>query len=151
KADAERPSGMQQLTLVGGGLGAEGPAANAPPRRPEARLQAYGVEFRAWQLAWWHCGAAGMKLTAQIGWEVSQGQLFQLPVQLPADWAVERVEMGPADLHLLRGSHVRTVGGHSILYVDLTAPLGPRPSGGRVPTLTVHLRPAWSGPVVRRT
>jgi hypothetical protein len=148
KADTERPAGMQQLTLEGGGLGAEGPAANAPPRRPEARLQAYGVEFRAWQLAWWRCDDSGMTLTAQIGWEVSQGQLFQLPVQLPPGWTVERVEMSPDGL--LRDSRVRNAGGRATLYVDLRAPLGPRTTGERVPTLTVHLRPAWSGPITGR-
>ncbi len=112
---------MQHLTLVGGGLGPEGAAANAPPRRPEARVQAYGVEFRARQIAWWRCDAAGMTLTLQIGYEVSQGQLFQLPVLLPAGWTVERVEMSPA--RLLLNSRVRTTAGRSTLYVDLARPL----------------------------
>src|SRR5262249_20933314 len=95
KPDAERPAGGQNLTLVGGGLGTEGKSGSTPPR-PQVRLQTHGVEFRARQLSWWRCDAAGMALTAQIGWEVSQGQLFQLPVLLPAGWSVERVEMSPA-------------------------------------------------------
>jgi hypothetical protein len=176
--DSERQATMQHLTLVGGGVGPEGAPAKTRPRRPEARLQAYGVEFRARQLAWWRCDADGMALTVQIGYEVSQGQLFQLPVQLPDNWTVERVEMSPTGL--LRGSRVRTGAGHSTLHVDLARPLLPvdsslrdgrlRPnplvppdSSGdgtvhpstamrpRVPTLTVHLRPAWSGPVTGRT
>jgi hypothetical protein len=159
KPDTARPAGAQNLTLMGGGLGTEGKAGNTP-RRPQVRLQTHGVEFRARQLSWWRCDAAGMALTAQIGWEVSQGQLFQLPVLLPTGWSVERVEMSPA--RLLRNSRVRSAGGRSTLYVDLTEPLGPRTSGaerpgeaavprGRVPTLTVHLRPEKAGPVTPRT
>jgi len=176
--DAERQANMQHLSLVGGGVGSEGAAANALPRRPEARLHAYGVEFRARQLAWWRCDADGMALTVQIGYEVSQGQLFQLPVLLPDGWTVERVEMSPAGL--LRGSRVRTTAGRSTLHVDLARPLlsaeqthregklrpnplvppessgdstvhPSAPSRPRVPTLTVHLRPAWAGPVTGRT
>ena len=58
-----------------------------------------------------------MALTLQIGYEVSQGQSFQLPVLLPDGWTLERVEMSPAGL--LRGSHVRTAAGRSTLHVDL--------------------------------
>src|SRR6185437_2694676 len=84
ESGGERRIGMQHLTLLGGGLGPEGSAANAAPRRPKARFQAYGVEFRARQMAWWRCDAGGMTLTLQIGYEVSHGQLFELPVLLPA-------------------------------------------------------------------
>ena len=176
--DVERQTGMRHLTLAGGGLVSQGAPANAPPRRPQARLQAYGVEYRAHQLAWWRCDAGGMALTLQIGYEVSQGQLFQLPVLLPSGWVVERVEMNPSSL--LRNSHVRTVKGETTLYVELTRPLvsaeearrddkvRPRPltapehSGegtahpaaagrSRVPTLTIHLRPVRPGLHVERT
>jgi hypothetical protein len=166
--DAERPTGLRHLTLVGGGLISQGAPARAVPRRPEARLQAFGVEYRAHQLAWWRCDGGGMALTLQIGYEVSQGQLFQLPVRLPDGWIVERVEMSPSSL--LRNSRVRSAGGKTTLNVDLRRPLisaeearreekiRPRPltaperpgegtphpataGRSRVPTLTVHLRP----------
>ncbi|HWG46367.1 MAG TPA: hypothetical protein VN688_26630, partial [Gemmataceae bacterium] len=171
ESGGERRIGMQHLTLLGGGLGPEGSAANAAPRRPKARFQAYGVEFRARQMAWWRCDAGGMTLTLQIGYEVSHGQLFELPVLLPAGWTLERIEMSPGNL--LRGSRVRTAAGRSTLYVDLTHPLvcaeqarregkppdsssdgmahPAAPARARVPTLTVHLRPAWSGPFTDRT
>jgi hypothetical protein len=176
--DVERQTGLRHLTLAGGGLVSQGAPANAPPARPQARLQAYGVEYRAHQLAWWHCDAGGMALTLQIGYDVSQGQLFQLPVLLPAGWVVERVEMNPSSL--LRNSHERSVKGETTLYVELTRPLvsteearredrlRPRPltapehgsegtahpaaaGRSRVPTLTVHLRPARPGLHVGRT
>ncbi len=146
-SEVDRATGSQVLTLQGGGLG--------PPRRPALGVQVYGVEFRARQLAWWRCDASGMALTVQIGWDVSEGQLFQLPVRLPADWSVEKVEMTPAAL--LRDWRVRNQGGKATLFVDLASPLGPRPSGEsergtaagrgatRLPALTVQLRPNWSG------
>jgi len=118
---SERQMGMQHLTLLGGGLHPEGSATNTPPRRPEARLQAYSVEFRARQLAWWRCDAGGIAVTLQIGYEVSHGQLFQLPLLLPPGYAVERVEMSPASL--LRDSQVRSAAGKSTLYVELSRPL----------------------------
>jgi hypothetical protein len=138
-SDTDRATGMQVLTLRGGGLG--------PPRRPQARLQVHGVAFRAPQLAWWRCDAAGMALTVQIAWDVSQGQLFQLPVLLPRDWNVEKVEMTPTAL--LRDWRVRSVEGKATLFVDLSGPLGVRAARARLPLLTVQLRPAWSGPVTR--
>jgi hypothetical protein len=147
----DRATGAQVLTLLGGGL--------SPLDRPAARLHTYGVEFSTQQLTWWRCDAAGMALTLQIGWDVSQGQLFQLPVVLPAEWGVEKVEMTPSAL--LRDRHVRNVEGKPTLFVDLSSPLGarsgneserssestPHPatsSRARLPTLTVHLRPTSS-------
>src|SRR5262249_43936419 len=84
-SDVDRATGFQILTLLGGGLG--------PLRRPMAQLKAHAVEFSTQQLTWWRCNAGGMSLTVQIGWDVSQGQLYQLPVLLPAGWEVEKVEM----------------------------------------------------------
>lgn len=153
-ADLDRGTGAQVLTLAGGGLG--------PPRRPVAQLQAYGVEFSTQQLTWWRCDAAGMSLTVQIGWDVSQGQLFQLPILLPAGWEVEKVEMTPAAL--LSTWYIRKIAGKTTLFVDLASPLVPPLRGKsenrnlqseigsnvagpprRLPVLTLHLRPAWSG------
>jgi hypothetical protein len=151
--DFERQVNMQHLTLLGGGVSGEGETADATPRRPEARLEAYGVEYRAHQLAWLRCDAAGLALTLQIGYEVSQGQLFQLPVLLPPDWTVESVGTSPAIL--LREWRVRTVDGRSTLYVDLARPLvsaeqlrreGMRPNS----LLTIHLRPTRTEPVAKR-
>jgi hypothetical protein len=155
-SDIDRATGAQIVTLAGGGLG--------PPHRPSARLQAYGVEFSTQQLTWWRCHAGGMALTVQIGWDVSQGQLFQLQVLLPAEWEVEKVEMAPSPL--LSSWHVLKAAGKATLFVDLASPLGPAQrsksdvrnpkseSGSntpdfsrRLPALTVQLRPAGSGPI----
>jgi hypothetical protein len=160
-ADVDRSNGSQVLTLLGGGIG--------PARRPAARLQAYGVEFSTQQLTWWRCNASGMALTAQIGWDVTQGHLYQLQVRLPADWEVEKVEMSPAPL--LRDWHFRKAEGSTTLFVDLTntLPLGlpqhgksenrnPKAEIGssvsdsprKLPTLTVHMRPSASGMIGKK-
>jgi hypothetical protein len=156
-SDLDRASGSQVLTLAGGGLG--------PPRRPAARLQAYSVDFSTQQLTWWRCDANGMALTVQIGWDVREGRLFQLPVLLPVGWSVEKVEMTPSSL--LRDWHIRKAAGKETLFVNLAGSLGPRSSTekdrtgesaprsasaarARLPALTVHLRPGWSGPVTEK-
>jgi hypothetical protein len=148
-SELERSTGGQVLTLSGGGLG--------PVRRPEAHVRVNGVEYRVQQFSWLRCDASGMALTVQIGWEISQGQLFQLPVRLPAQWDVDKVELTPTGL--LRDWRVRGPTQNATLLVDLAAPLGdrstgdgettPRPIGGtraRLPLLTIHLKPGWSGP-----
>jgi hypothetical protein len=89
-----------------------------------------------------------MSLTLQINYDVSQGQLFQLPVRLPADWDVERVELNPADR--LRSWNVHQEKNGSTLLVDLQRPITPAdrdkpvagdstPSRPRGPALTVRL------------
>jgi hypothetical protein len=157
--DLDRATGAQVLTLSGGAL--------SPLRRPAVRLQAFGVDFSTHQLTWWRCDAGGMALTVQIGWEVSQGQLFQLPVRLPAGWNVEKVEMSPAAL--LRDWHLRKAAGNTTLFINLTSPLEPPLRGKsearnpkseigssvsdlprRLPTLTVYLRPTGSGPFTEK-
>lgn len=139
-SEIERTAGGQALTLYGGGLG--------PLRRPSARLQVHGVEFRTQERTWWRCDASGMALTVQIAWDVSQGQLFQLPLRLPPFWNVESVELNPSAL--LRDWRVRGPADKATLLVDLSEPLTARTSGDgeretRLPSLTVHLQPGWSG------
>ncbi|HEY7329435.1 MAG TPA: hypothetical protein VH592_17485 [Gemmataceae bacterium] len=150
-SEIDRTTGSQVLTLMGGGIG--------PPRRPAAHMRAFGVEFSTHQLTWWRCDASGMDLTAQINWDVSQGQLFQLPVVLPAGWDVEKIEMNPSIL--LRDWYVRKAADNSTLVVDLSSPLGspqhgktesrsPKSEIGntasdssrRLTSLTIHMRPA---------
>ncbi len=176
--DAEQAGRSVRLTLVGGGLQAEKPSGGqpAPSDRPRATLQVAGADFRARQLAWWQIGS-GMLLTLQIGYEVQNGVLFQLPVLLPPDWEMERVEMNLSGL--LRSWSVRPVAGRPLLLVDLLRPLAaeearpdrslPRldpvgngdagaaarahpatPGRLRTPTLTVQLRPTTPGAVTGR-
>jgi hypothetical protein len=150
-ADPQRGGPAHHLALAGGGVGPEGGPPGAPPRRPSARLRTSGAEFRARQLAWWRLGPFGQTLELQIGYEVSQGQLFQLPVRLPEGWEVESVETAPASL--LRGSGVRRPAGgkgRPTLVVELQRPLTPERPGAAAapgrprtpPALTVRLRQA---------
>ncbi len=87
QAEGEAQTPFHCLTLSGGGVELEGVT-----RRPSAHLLAGGVEFRARQAAWWRLSPEQPTLTLQIAYEVSQGQLFQLPVQLPPGWDVDHVE-----------------------------------------------------------
>jgi hypothetical protein len=149
-SELDRTRGGQLLTLQGGGLG--------PPRRPQAHLRVHGVEFRVQQWTWWRCDDSGMALTVQIAWDVRQGQLFQLPVRLPPQWNVEKVELSPAAL--LRDWRVRGPANKRMLLVDLakaielrtngegaseTAPRSPAP---RPPLLTVHLKPVGTASIL---
>jgi hypothetical protein len=154
--DADRG---QRLTLEGGGVEAA--------RRPRARVRSHGVDFRARQLAWWQLRGNRPALTLQISYEIVQGPLFQLPVLLPPDWEVERVELNPPGL--LRNRTVRTENGRPLLVVDLQRPLTAGPlaatataapvaaaavgGGGRPrpPTLTVYLRPIQAGDFVGKS
>ena len=153
KTDGPQKRPFQCLTLLGGGVEPDSSGA----RRPSARLQAGGIEFRARQAAWWQVAPEQSLLTLQVAYEVTHGQLFQLPVQLPAGWDIERVETTPANL--ARTWSVRPdypEKGAATLLVELQRPLTPdetkREQSGtgtgaarpRGPTLTVRLHPVLS-------
>jgi hypothetical protein len=145
-SEIERSSGGQLVTLQGGGLG--------PLRRPSGHFRIRPVEFRVQQSTWWRWGASGLSLTAQVAWDFSQGQLFQLPVRLPPQWKVEKVELNPA--WLLRDWRIRGPSDNATLLVALTEPIGARMTSdgervaeparsptaprARPPVLTVYLK-----------
>src|SRR5581483_1966939 len=116
-SDPESRSASRRLTLQGGGGASPGDGRPAVPRRPGGTIEAGGVEFRARQQLWWRLDAEAMELVAQIDYEVRQGQLFQLPVRLPAGWELEAVEVSPAEWMRSRG--VRPDKGAQLLLVDL--------------------------------
>src|SRR5206468_3726387 len=121
---ATEADGTRVLTLLGGGL--EAPSAESV--RPQARVEAPGVEYQAKQLAWWQVQPHKSSLTCQLTVEALRGRLFQLPLDLPAGWRVERVELSPA--RQLRDWEVRQERGVSVLLVDLDRPLTPRAAAG---------------------
>lgn len=131
--DPERKVSMRRLTLTGGGLASD----PGGPRRPAGQLQAGGVDVRARQQSWWRLGSDGMELWVQVGFEVLQGQMFQLVLQLPAGWEAETAEMAPSEQ--MRSWSVRAHPGGSRLVVDLHRPLQ---AGGKdaAATLTARLR-----------
>jgi hypothetical protein len=124
--------GTQVLTLASGGLDS---SANIAPARPSATIQASGVEYRTRQVTWWRVQPEMSSLTTQLTYEVDRGQLLQLPLALPADWKVERVELNQSDL--LRYWEVRQDKG-ATLVVHLRKPLGPATTGMPI-RLTVRL------------
>ena len=139
--DPDDPVAWQRLTLVGGGITPEG----KQPARPGARLQVHPVQYRARQLAWWQPTLARARLTLQIQYDVSAGQLFQLPVQLPAGWDFEQADVSPAGLYST--AQVRHDKDRTLLVVELTQPLtsAPLPETVRDLTSPALLRGSGSG------
>jgi hypothetical protein len=148
-------NGGRVLTLSGGGIvqdvGDKTPhdlASAVTSGRPSARLPTPVADYRARTLLWWQVDPNQSSLTAQITFEVQQGHLFQLPVQVPAGWDVERVEMTPSVL--LRNWGTRVEEGRSFVTVELQQALTPQHSASTAeamltpPRLTLHLQPARS-------
>jgi hypothetical protein len=133
--------GRQLLTLAATNLNESG-----NPKRPSARINIPGPKYRVKQLAWWQIGSKGSTLTAQFLYSIASGQLFQLPLLLPAGWEVDKVELFPSEL--LRSWSVADERDQRTLLVDLQRPLtssslipeGPIPN--LLPRLSVWLRPA---------
>jgi hypothetical protein len=138
ETDAETQVSWQRLKLEGGGVTPEG----KQPARPGAQLQSHPIEFRARQLAWWQPTLERSRLTLRMQYEVSLGQLFQLPVQLPAGWDVEQVEMSPAGL--LGSSQVRREKNRAVLLVDLLRPLSAPARGSTESALAMARNAALS-------
>jgi hypothetical protein len=131
-------AGLQTLTLSGTGLTAADATGVDGLQRPAARVRLQGPDWRARQLLWWQVGPRDTTLTAQITFEVSQGQVFQLPVRLPPSWEVTQVELNPPEV--LRNWSVSA--NPARLVVDLNQSLGAGQSAG----LLVRLRPGRRGP-----
>jgi hypothetical protein len=92
-----------------------------PRARPSARVPLQGPQFRCRQTTWWQVGRDTSSLTAEIDYEITQGQLFRLPVELPPEWDVERVELTPAQL--LRAWSVTQEPQRALLNLELQHPL----------------------------
>lgn len=134
--------GWQVLTLTGTDLKTNRQA------RPSALVKTQPKEFRTRMLSWWQIGAHASTLTVQVLYEVSQGQLFRLPLTLPPGWEVERVELTPNDL--LRNWAVVQENERPTLAVDLQRPLGSAsaPRAASAPArLSVWLRTPQRGVV----
>jgi hypothetical protein len=130
-------AGVQTLTLTGSALAAPAAAGVDGLQRPAARIRLQGPDWRARQFLWWQVGPRDAALTARFTFEVSQGQVFQLPVRLPPAWTVAQVELSPPEL--LRNWSVSA--NPALLVVDLNQSLG----AGQSAALTVRLRPTGRG------
>jgi hypothetical protein len=121
---AMEADGARVLTLIGGGLDPSSPG-RADLLRPHARIAAMTAVLQARQLCWWQVQPDKSLLTCQITYEASRGRVFQLPLDLPAGWRVENVEISNPP-GLLRGWEARQERGVSTLVVDLQRPLATR-------------------------
>jgi hypothetical protein len=144
---AVETDGTRVITLVGGGVG---PGVRLDSARPSAQVTTAGVEYQVRQIAWWQVQPRRSSLTYQLNYEIMHGRLLQLPLEVPAGWRVERVEMTPVGL--LRDWEVRGEQGISTLYVDLQRPLSSRSKEGGSrsqigPRLSVRL--AADGPALQ--
>lgn len=111
--------------------------------RPSARIRLNTALFQVQQVSWWQIGPNHL-LTCQLAIDVVRGQLFRVPLELPADWEMEKVEMVPEGL---RTWSVSQEAGKTILWCELAHSLMPQ-SANRTATaparLTVTLRPTRS-------
>ena len=92
-------AGWQVLTLQGPGteeVARELPKPKGKPApvgpRPQARLKMQETEVRVRQHLFWHVQSSEQVLTAHLQYEVTQGRLFRLLVQVPA-WAYDPPEL----------------------------------------------------------
>lgn len=127
----------------GGTLGA--PRSALRTARPSARLRIQEPEYRARQISWWQIGPDTAALTVEIDYTVVDGQLFRLPVALPAHWNLDRVELSPSDL-LRNWIPMPPENGQSLVIVNLQRPLA-APDTAR---LTLQLRPTGPWPAAAR-
>lgn len=123
--------GWQLIALAGRGMAAT---------RPSARLVMRGPEYRCRQLTWWHVSPQQSTLSAEIAFELVQGELHRPVVELPQGWDVDNVEMTPANL--LRSWSVAQEAERSLLLVDLHHSLGAAAgSVAPAPRLRLQLHP----------
>jgi hypothetical protein len=104
--------------------------------RPRARLTAQGPEYRARQLTWWRVGPDSSSLRVQLTYEVTRGQLFQVPVLLPPGWELDGVEELGTPGWLRHWTVLSPEADGVPLLLDLHRPLGPAPAS----RWTVQLR-----------
>jgi hypothetical protein len=136
--------GRQVLSLTAANLNEGG-----KPKRPSTRVSFPAPKFRVKQLTWWQIGPKRSTLMAQFLYEIVTGQLFQLPLSLPAGWEVDKVELFPAEL--MRNWTVVEEQGQRTLMVEFQRPLTPSsslalgPIPKLLPRLGIWLRPALAG------
>lgn len=107
----------QVVQLVAGGH------QDARPERPSALVVPLRPEYRCRVLSWWNIGPRSSSVTAELGFEVLQGEVFQFSCRLPVGWDIERAETTPANM--IRTWDTAEKGGRSLLTVDLQHALSP--------------------------
>jgi hypothetical protein len=190
------PDGTQVLTLVHGGANVprppaptgagSGDAAPKPdmlalaPKRPSAILRPRITEFVAQQQSWWQIDQNGASLNCELVCKPSHGQLYHLPLKLPADSQVDQLTVEPREM--LR-SWAAGSGKTPLLLIDLAQPATAQTplriklqlrlpalaaaAGGLVAlpfpdvepqlpclregTLAISIHPRWRGTVVKST
>jgi hypothetical protein len=105
--------------------------------RPAARLKLQQPQFHVNQFAWWQIGPESSKLTAQLTYEVLHGQLFRLPVEVPANWMIDRVEVATPG-QIRNWTTLPGTTGETLLVVELERAA----EAGKSINLVVDLRPA---------
>ena len=133
---ASQPDGSLVLTLVHGGaaqgrvgMGEEGLAApdahvivvpTEIPQRPTALLKARSCEFLLEQQSWWQIDVQGSKLKSELVCRPIRGQLYHLPLRLPADSQVDQINVSPKEQ--LRGWSLAGTRQMPLLLIDLAQP-----------------------------
>src|SRR5262249_17322932 len=93
KPPAALPGGGPTLAYSAA-LGAQVP----PLQRPSAAVRARSCDFLARQRTWWQIDQYHSTLTTEIECRPMRGQLFHVPLKLPADSQVEQVTVEPKEM-----------------------------------------------------
>ncbi len=135
------PDGGQVLDLVDGGWApprapadldekrwgiAFGVAAGAElsvPLRPGAVVKSRGNDVLVTQQSWWQVDTQGSTLTSELACKLSRGQLYHLPLKLPAESQVNQLQVEPKEM--LRGWAAAGSQKNPLLLIDLAQPATP--------------------------
>jgi hypothetical protein len=119
-AEKEKKSPSPRLPVSAAG---RLPKASPFLARPRARIRTPGTDYRIRQLTWWQVGPERSLVTSQLTCEVLRGHLVRLPLTLPPNYELERIDLNPPGQ--LRSWEVRRERGQTLLLVNLQQPSSP--------------------------
>jgi hypothetical protein len=159
------PDGTRVLTLFHAGIALPRPpaalaeggpdlaysaalGAQLPPlQRPSAVVRAKACEFLAQHRTWWQIDKNHSTLTTEIECRPMRGQLFHLPLKMPANSQVEQISVEPKEM--LRGWVPSGTQQNPLLMIDLAQPATLQtPVKIKLRLRVLHTRPPASAPLV---
>jgi hypothetical protein len=122
--------------------------AQLPPlQRPSAVVRAQACEFLAQHRTWWQIDKNHSTLTTEIECRPMRGQLFHVPLKMPANSQVEQISVEPKEM--LRGWVPAGTPQNPLLMIDLAQPATLQtPVKIKLRVRLAHSRPLASAPLV---
>src|SRR5262249_32612660 len=101
------------------------PGSDSRLERPSARITIPQPEVQAQSSTWWHVTPDSNSVITHVNYRVVRGQLLNLPILIPPDWSVERVESTPPEI-IRTWTMSPQEEGHSTLSIELRRPMDPQ-------------------------